>query len=130
MSLSHIEWKPDYCLGNDVIDAQHLFLFDLANDAMAEDCDEDLQGLVLRLFRYTREHFEAEERFMQAMAYPALAAHREEHNDLIERLGDLRASCQCGPGFVRECLRSFMEQWIVGHILESDRKILQYKDNA
>jgi len=130
MSSSRIEWKEEYNLGNEAIDAQHRKLFKLANAALSEADREGVQWMIMELFQYTRQHFHDEEEFMQRISYPGLREQREQHNDLIGRLGAVAADCAKHPEIAQAGLRSLMLEWVLRHILECDRKITQHGEGA
>lgn len=126
MSTSRIEWKDEYNLGNEEIDSQHQKLFKLANAALHEADREGVQWLIMELFRYTRIHFQDEEVWMRQTSYPGLREQQEQHNMLIEKLGTVAADCAKNPEQAQAGLRSLMLEWVLRHILESDRKIIQH----
>lgn len=128
MSLSRIEWKDEYNLGNQEIDGQHQQLFKLANAALSEADREGVQWLIMELFQYTRLHFHDEEVFMLSQSYPGLREQQEQHNELIGKLSEVAAGCAKHPEQAQTSLRSLMLEWVLLHILESDRKIVQHPE--
>lgn len=128
MSLSRIEWKDEYNLGNQEIDGQHQQLFKLANAVLSEADREGVQWLIMELFHHTRLHFHDEEVFMHSRNYPGLREQQEQHNELIEKLGEVAAGCAKHPEQAQASLRSLMLEWVLLHILESDRKIVLHPE--
>ncbi len=106
LSLSRIEWKDEYNLGNDEIDAQHRKLFKIANAALSEADREGVHWMIMELLQYTRQHFHDEEEYMKKIGYPSLREQREQHNDLIGRLGAVAADCAKHPEQAQAGLRS------------------------
>jgi len=69
-------WLDEYKIGDDTIDQQHQYLFDLANQIVDPFNDAQKTHLnVLSLYHYFREHFKAEESLMQQHHYSAYAEH-------------------------------------------------------
>jgi hemerythrin-like metal-binding protein len=119
MSL-HLDWNESFTVGIPSLDAQHRVLFDIAN-SIPERADEQLAGTcILRLFKYTREHFQAEESEMRKMGYPKLSQHVEIHNQLIDRLSKISAKPPDTDASNIEFKR-FVLHWIVDHIMICDK---------
>ncbi len=120
---------PSVGLGS--LDKQHRHLLHLI--ARIGDCLEDagdrariLQTngdvsnfLTIDLFESSLEHFRCEEELLASFNYPLLEAHRNEHNEFIERLpqflsaGILRAIDLAG-------LHGYATDWMARHKLVSD----------
>lgn len=128
MNSSRIEWKDEYNLGNQEIDGQHQKLFRLANAALSEADREGVQWLIMELFQYTRLHFHDEEAFMRSRNYSGLREQQEQHNKLIGKLGEVASGCAKHPEQAQVSLRGLMLEWVLLHILESDRKIVQHPE--
>lgn len=94
-------WNKDYAVGVKSLDSQHTNLFAI---------------------RYTEEHFAAEERRMEATHYPALAAHREHHRALSQKVGDFMARFEKGDGAVNMDLLEFLRDWLKSHIQREDQE--------
>lgn len=118
-----LAWKPEYNIGDAFIDGQHQQLFHIASQIIvAEDRTEVSRGII-QLFRYTREHFSAEEQIMARRGYAGLPAHRELHEALIEKLSHVAALInQPGTENQDEVIR-VMRDWVLNHILECDMRI-------
>ena len=113
-------WLEDYKIGDDTIDQQHQYLFDLANQIV--DPFNDAQKThhnVLALYHYVREHFKAEESLMKQCNYPGYQEHVKEHGVLTQRLREISTGIirgQIGPDVVM----GFMRSWLLEHILGKD----------
>jgi hemerythrin len=72
------------------MDDQHGILMDTMNElrlALVGGCGrEQLVELMERLFEFTRMHFRCEERLMEEHGFPALDAHRAEHQRLLAQI--------------------------------------------
>lgn len=113
-------WKDSFAIGIASVDREHQRFFELINAMHAAvlaggsnaRCRTTLQELV----GYSAWHFRREEQLMVAAGYPDAASHGAEHEAFRRRLERLRAD---GAGSI--AMLGFMTDWIVEHILGSDR---------
>jgi len=120
-----LEWKPEYCLGDALIDAQHERLFALANVILKTT---DLPGLMranLDLANYTREHFIAEENLMEARGYSKIWEHRGLHELWIQKLSLASSPIASDSEGVHIALHKLMRGWVLQHILVEDMNALK-----
>lgn len=118
-------WRDEYRLGIAQIDEQHQQLFRIANRVFSDLPPGDLEEALMELFRYTREHFRAEEAYMKEVGYPGLLRHRVQHDDLLDQLNEYAAKVVRDPGQM-PALRAFIASWIGQHILTHDLAIARY----
>jgi hemerythrin len=127
------EWQESYKIGVGSIDAQHQILFQTAarlRDAMLAGNGKAAVGPILeRLVKYTESHFAHEERLMHLYKYPHLAAHKAQHDALARQVRDFQARCQSGQATITVQLLQFLKNWLVGHIRESDLKLVPFIEN-
>jgi hemerythrin len=128
--MSLFEWRPEYGLGHDGIDAQHKRLFALANDlhsAMTEGKGKGaLSETLEKLVAYTKTHFASEERLMQTHHYPDYAAHKAAHDALTSRVIEFQKEFAAGRVGMTIELLQFLKDWLRTHIGETDRKVAMY----
>jgi hemerythrin len=111
-----IEWRDAFRTGIDDIDAEHQQLFALVKRLDTGSAKRVLDELV----EYVVTHFTHEEALMQASGYPGLQQHIELHEKLAEQVsGFLVSGTAWSEERVRE-LRSFLNKWLVAHILMHD----------
>jgi hemerythrin len=118
-------WRDSYSIGNADIDAEHQQLFRLANAFFEAENKANQTDCAMRLFQYTREHFSHEEALMRKIGYPAMAAHIEQHNELIGKLNAVAQSI-AKDTLQSETLKKFLTSWLVGHIVTFDTKLSAY----
>lgn len=118
-------WKDDYRLGIEEIDIQHQNLFSIANRLNDTSDAEQLYDELMNLYRYTREHFKAEEALMRECGYPEYREHRQQHDELLDTLNQSAAEVVREPEKLAK-LQAFMAHWVVEHILNQDQKIATY----
>lgn len=113
---------------NSFIDSDHQRFADLLNEfhhAMTRGDGMEILGKVLNeLILYTREHFKREEDYMRSIQYAGFDRHKEEHEKLIKDLLILQARFLTGDGVVAVQVSSFLRNWLVNHIMETDKKLV------
>jgi hemerythrin len=130
MTEKLVEWSDALSIGIPEIDNQHRVLIDLLNQLHAAireqrgraECGEILE----RLIEYTRVHFATEESVMSIFRYPELEAHRQEHQQLIDEVSDLKARYDREQVNVSMELIHFLKVWLQKHIVDSDKKAGQF----
>jgi hemerythrin-like metal-binding protein len=125
-------WNDDFVTGVARIDEQHRVLVNTLNEAHARLGDNPnrdlLDDITRNLLSYAIYHFETEETLMQASDYRAAhpedeARHQAEHRDFSKTVVGLRNDIKDGQLVGREELISFLSNWLVNHILSTDKKL-------
>ena len=123
MSVKFI-WRDDYSVGDEEIDKQHQFLFELGNQLNDAKLGEEKEYMN-KLFSYAKFHFEHEEKHMKAIGYPGLFQHIELHNNLIAELHSYS-----NITFKRDddlfVFKEFVYFWIIDHIMRQDKKYAEF----
>lgn len=125
------EMKEEYLTGIEMIDKQHRRLFEIAeetyqlvkNDLLHDKYDQ-IVGLLNELRDYTKEHFKAEEAYMQKIGYKRMFTQKIQHSEFIEKLDeiDLDELDENQESVIYDLL-NFLADWLVHHILENDKLI-------
>ncbi|MCU7853647.1 MAG: bacteriohemerythrin [Candidatus Thiodiazotropha sp. (ex Monitilora ramsayi)] len=128
--MKDLVWSNTLSVEVDEIDEDHRRLVDLFNiltHSVAEGDSPDYQEAVLdELISCTVWHFKHEERLMLRHAYEELAAHKAEHQDLINSALELQQKfLQAGKRIENEDFE-FLEHWLTEHILVADMKLGAY----
>ena len=89
-----------------------------------QDKNDEIVGLLENLKKYTREHFQDEEEFMESIQYPGIKAQKMAHQAFISKLEeiDLDQVDQNQQEYLEE-LVEFLFGWLSNHILKSDKLI-------
>jgi len=120
--MARLEWQADYACGVDYLDQEHRRLLDLVNEICeqsAHAADNETVGRGLgELHARVAEHFALEERLMQERDHIHYAAHKAQHEKLLDQIRTLMDayedgrcdSCattldQCLSGWLRKHLR-------------------------
>ena len=126
------DWAPNMETGYGDIDTQHKQLFKIGRDLeqlIRIQCigvtDKQLLDIVCELRDYTGYHFYEEERMMQEMNYPRMAAHKKFHkrcSDYITKL-DL-PKIKAEPMKHLKLIKDEVQAWIMEHVLSEDRDMI------
>jgi len=119
-------WSTALAVGHAEIDDQHRKLIEVANrlnEAMRRGEGRTAIGAVLdELVRYTTFHFEFEESLMKKSNYPDVFRHQGEHKKLVGDVLAQKAKFDSGEALSSELL-SFLRDWLVNHILKTDKAL-------
>ncbi|NOQ15797.1 MAG: bacteriohemerythrin [Methyloprofundus sp.] len=118
-------WQDSYNIGNSTIDSQHKYLFELANKVVAATSKDQISECLMLLYKYTREHFQAEEAVMKIHSYPEYNTHVYLHNKMLDKLIKISDSLNT-PHWNKAMIDVFMQEWLLVHILEKDMPLGAY----
>lgn len=125
--MTLLQWKPAYALGIPSVDHEHRELIDLINRAYGhiegsadpadtESCLEDIHTGIAA-------HFALEERHMRDAGYAEYAAHKEEHEELLDQIRDLMDAFVEDPVAGRLVLQQRLADWFGGHFATFDARL-------
>ncbi len=130
--MSQFEWKVAFRVGDPMVDEQHKKLFALlgALHQGIHSCDsrERVQTTLAELLAYTRYHFSAEEALMQKANYPEFLAHKALHDALLAKVVAMQEEAAKSDSDMGVALLVFLNDWLVKHVLESDKAIGRFLD--
>ncbi len=124
-------FKDDYKTGIESIDDEHRKLFEIADRAyeiMIDDFIPDKYDYIVEILKelkdYATTHFKNEEDYMVSIGYKKLFTQKMEHMQFMEKMEqyDLEAVDENQKEVIMELL-DFLGNWLVDHILESDKLI-------
>ncbi len=120
-----LAWNDSFSLGVRAIDSQHMTLVAILNElyeAKMKGRPREATGpLLLKLVKYTRDHFSTEEAMMAAAKYSGLAAHRREHERLTKQVEEYFARSNRGECTASIELLRFFRNWLTNHIQQFDK---------
>ena len=130
VSARRIEWKPEYSVGIESIDAQHKTLIELINKLQnavdfATGRDYELAAMD-ELVKYTVDHFRYEEDLMKEHEYPSFKAHRAEHEKMVARVDDLLEEYNQNPDLAMNKALTFLKSWLINHINGTDKQYSEF----
>lgn len=135
--ISHdpIIWNDRYLTGIDRIDDQHKILVNTLNEAnarLAVNVNRELLEQITRdLLSYALYHFETEESLMREYDYTGQAPedaekHQQEHRRFSQQVVALRDGLRDDRLVTREELLSFLNNWLLDHILNTDQQLAEF----
>ena len=129
MAALLIAWEEKYCLGLDEIDEQHKSLLDILNRIWFSIVNKSDASVVFSLIgeleKYTLAHFAAEETLMRVIDYPRFSDHKKEHQDFVARVAEEKKRA-VESGKLSLDLMYFLRDWLVDHILASDKHYAEF----
>ena len=134
--MSHaFEWKEEYSVQVKEIDDQHKKLMELISrlfDSINKHSTKDELSVILNeLTEYTGYHFSTEEKYFKEFNYENTEEHIKEHNDFVEKVVDFKKRYINNEIEVSFELIDFLEDWLLGHLIESDQKYVEcFKSNG
>ncbi|MCX8017352.1 MAG: hypothetical protein N2690_05570 [Rhodocyclaceae bacterium] len=133
-SDSATHWRPEYLLDFAGLDEMHQVIFKhivALSEALQQEAAGTAEQLVVKLVEFTKEHFDSEERLMQAHGYPhsPLAEHRQQHQKFREFLDNLAVEIHEGnTPALRLAFRCqfLLLDWFISHISITDRHLERF----
>jgi hemerythrin len=127
-----IDWDVRYEIGNELLDNQHKYLFELANNLFKAESLINIIEILDKLILYVNSHFVEEEGLMSEIEYPDIISHRTLHAGLSKKLKYFHKELNNNnllveniPKLVNEIYK-FMSSWLLGHIMIEDIKFISF----
>jgi hemerythrin len=125
--MSLLTWKPEYSVGIDSMDDEHRQMFQLINEIheeMQERRDaESIEQFLGDTHSAIAMHFALEERVMREAGYEEYAAHKDDHEELLDQIRDMMDTFDedrdAGFGMLSECL----SDWFLVHFGSFDARL-------
>ena len=127
-------WSAALETGIEKIDQQHRMLVAILNQAnrcFAEGGSQSERLSVMRdLVAYTVYHFDCEEALMDEGGYiecpEAEMAHISEHRSFAFAVTHYQRALEYGEGLDAKALFSFLNNWLLAHVMGTDRKLADF----
>jgi len=120
-----VKWNDRMSINVKQFDDQHkqlVAMIQKLNEAMKNgEGNKVISDILNGLVAYAESHLTQEERFLQQQNYPEYAAHKQIHDDLRKKLGELIHEYEQGRA-VPAAIMSFLSDWLVTHIMKVDKK--------
>ena len=107
-----MEWNARFELGLEPMDATHREFFEVLNGLAESDSENRLDRLDA-FIAHTVAHFEQENRWMEAIDFPA--CHRAEHDRVLHVLQEVRARLVAGEPFFVQRVVEELPAWFANH---------------
>ena len=114
-------------VGIDFMDADHQKLVELLNELNNLTKPGVAQSTAVEkldeLIDFAQQHFRLEERLMEENDYDGFEQHRQSHEVLLQDIAELRQHLIGEEATAGLAVMDFLKDWLMGHILESDREL-------
>ncbi len=131
--MKEINWNKALSVNIEEIDIQHKNLIDIINNLsqnIQKGVDSDYcKELIDKLEEYSKYHFRTEEELFEKYNYPESEKHIFEHTLFIEKVDFFRKSFNDKLFGLEFRIFNFLHEWLVKHILNSDKKYSEYLNN-
>ena len=129
--MTFVEWKDEYNVGDPLMDTHHRQFFNLVRelDHALKSGKEgvDRKAVLKFLIKYLKMHLQAEERLLENIGYPETKEHRAKHQEFEKKIRELEWSFDNDSDSLdMEELFSLIQNWLLTHILEEDKKYSTY----
>jgi hemerythrin len=128
--MSLIEWKDEFNLGIEDVDAEHRDLVELINalheSMLAGAGPADLVEGISGIYTLVSTHFEREEAFMRETRYMAYAEHKEDHEVLLDDLREIIDQVRSGDSHTEARLSDDLQYWFSEHFRTHDARLHQH----
>ncbi len=125
--MTLLQWKPSYSLGIPSVDLEHRELIDLINvvySQLGNDADPDsIEACLEDIYAAIASHFALEERHMREAGYAEYAAHKDEHEELLDQLRDLMDDYMDDPVAGTVKLQDRLADWFGKHFSTFDARL-------
>lgn len=124
-----VKWSDEYSVGIKAIDEQHKKFFAIINklnDAIDKrEMKEGLFEILNELKEYANFHFGFEEKYFKEFNYDGAEAHKKVHDAFDAKINDYLKKYKNNEIEVSFELIDLMENWLINHINDVDRKYIK-----
>lgn len=122
-----IEWRDDFSIGLPEVDHEHRQLIESIN-ALYGDLDsgadaEQVAGVLGDIHADIAAHFALEEKNMASLGYDGLAAHKADHERLIDDLLDIIDDVHAAGFCDADTLSQRLSAWFGEHFRTQDARL-------
>lgn len=127
--LTILKWSSEYETGIKRLDRQHKKLIemtDLCVQALRRHISQKEINLLLKdLIIFSTDHIKLEEQLMDQIGYEASEEHKAEHLNFNDQVAVYIQQYIDQESLPLKSLCYFLENWLLSHILVSDRKLTE-----
>ncbi len=129
--MNLLSWKPAYALGIASVDREHQQMIASINAAHARlkiasihaTSRDAVAAMLGEIHAGIAAHFALEERLMRAVGYAGYAAHKHDHEKLLEQILDMMDVYAADPEQGRQQLALGLSGWFGGHFSSFDARM-------
>lgn len=125
--MSLIQWKEEFSVGVAAVDLEHRELIELINRLDADMVEYATQETVVsklgEIYARISAHFALEEKIMRDADYGDYAAHKNDHERLLDSLLDIIDGVDGAGRYDRMALSGSLDSWFSDHFRTHDAKL-------
>lgn len=125
--MSLITWKDEFSVGVPAVDLEHRELIELINGLDADMQENATQTKVVEslgeIYAHISAHFALEEKIMRDAGYDGFAAHKQDHESLLDELLEFIDSVDAAGRYDRTGLSQDLDRWFSGHFRTHDARL-------
>lgn len=125
--MALIEWRPEFETGIGEVDGEHRELVGLINalhQGIGEKADsETISAFLGEVFARIAAHFALEETVMRKHGYDEYAAHKAEHERLLDEIRDIMDAHEAGSADYGAALSAKVRDWFINHFKFKDARL-------
>lgn len=128
-------WRPEWDLGQPEIDNDHHRQYNLVQRFINLPTDDIWRDDASRLLRELKEltvtHFAREERLLQAIRYPTVQEHKDQHRRLLVMLDEMvsqvdQENALFPFSYIKDRADRLLQFWFLEHFAKSDLPMKPY----
>ena len=125
--MKYLQWRDEFSIGVDSVDFEHQNLMEMINMIYAElDNRRDIAEIrrtVGEVHAEVSAHFALEERIMRQAGYEEFAAHKNDHENLLDQIRTLMDAIENDPEHALDVLSEQLADWFSGHFNSFDARL-------
>lgn len=129
--MALIEWREEYSTGISGVDFEHQELIALINSVYEMLGDSSTKTNIINclgdIYGSISSHFALEERWMEKNDYDDYKAHREDHERLLDDIGDITDDVETSHELNIEQLRERLSNWFLNHFKTHDARLHKFE---
>lgn len=125
--MNLLNWKSEYSVGVESVDAEHREMIGLINDVYAKlgksPDAEEVENCLEHIHTAISLHFALEERIMRENSYFEFEAHKEDHEELLDEIRDLMDGFAADTDAGARLLEKRLSDWFGRHFATFDARL-------
>ena len=125
--MKYLKWRDQFSVGVDSVDYEHQNLMDMINAIYAELEDQrdiaEIEKTISDVHAEISAHFALEERLMRNAGYAEYAAHKDDHEELLDQIRSMMDAIENDPVPALDVLSEKLSDWFSGHFATFDARL-------
>ncbi len=125
--MKYLKWEEQFSVGVDSVDFEHQNLMDMINMIYAELDDKrdvsEIERTISDVHAEIAAHFALEERLMRNAGYEEYAAHKDDHENLLDQIRSMMDAIDVDPEPALDMLSENLSDWFGNHFATFDARL-------